>query len=69
MTEDETAGWHHRLNGRKFEQVLGDNEGQESLVCCSLRDRKESLSNIAAFTYLLSVSFSSKGERFFCFHY
>ena len=27
--------WHHRLNGREFEQTLGDSEGQGSLVCCS----------------------------------
>ena len=26
-------GWHHRLNGREFEQALGDGEGQGSLVC------------------------------------
>ena len=35
MTEDEMVRWHHRLNGREFEQTPGDNEGQESLVCCS----------------------------------
>ena len=29
------VGWHQRLNGRKFEQTLGDSEGQGSLVCCS----------------------------------
>ena len=23
MTEDEMVGWHHRLNGNKFEQALG----------------------------------------------
>ena len=23
MTEDETVGWHHRLNGHKFEQAPG----------------------------------------------
>ena len=23
-TEDEMVGWHHRLNGHKFEQILGD---------------------------------------------
>ena len=34
MTEDETVGWHHRLSGHKFEQVLGDDEGQGS-ACCS----------------------------------
>ena len=35
MTEDEMVGWHHRLNGHVFEQVPGDSEGQESLVCRS----------------------------------
>ena len=34
MTEDETVGWHHWLNGHEFEQVLGDGEGQGDLVCC-----------------------------------
>ena len=33
MTEDEMVGWHHRLNELEFEQALGDNEGQGSLVC------------------------------------
>ena len=35
MTEDETVGWHHRLNGHEFEQAPGDGEGQESLECYS----------------------------------
>ena len=35
MTEDEMVGWHHRLNGREFEQTPGDGEGQGSLACCS----------------------------------
>ena len=30
MTEDEMTGWHHRLNGREFEQASGDSEGQGS---------------------------------------
>ena len=42
MTEDEMVGWHHRLNGREFEQALGHGEGQGSLACCSPRGRKES---------------------------
>ena len=42
MTDDEMAGWHHRLNGHEFEQTLGDGEEQGSLVCCSLWGRKES---------------------------
>ena len=40
-TEDEMVGWHHRLNGREFEQTLGDGEGQESLACCSPWGHKE----------------------------
>ena len=39
-TEDEMAGWHHRLNGHEFEQTPGDSEEQESLVCCSPWDCK-----------------------------
>ena len=40
-TEDEMVGWHHRLNGHEFEQILGDDKRQGSLVCCSPCDRKE----------------------------
>ena len=25
--KSEAVGWHHRLNGREFEQALGDGEG------------------------------------------
>ena len=32
------VGWHHRLNGRKFEQTVGHGEGQGSLTW----DHKES---------------------------
>ena len=32
-TEDEMVGWHHRLDEHKFEQTLGDGEGQWSLAC------------------------------------
>ena len=41
ITEDKMVGWHHQLNGHKFEQALGD-EGQGSLVCCSPWVCKES---------------------------
>ena len=40
-TENEMAGWHHRLNGHESEQTLGDSEGWGSLVCCSPRGREE----------------------------
>ena len=41
MTENEMAGWHHQLNGHKFEQALGVGDGLGSLACCSPRGRKE----------------------------
>ena len=34
-TEDEMAGWHHRLNGHESERTLGDGGGQGGLACCS----------------------------------
>ena len=36
-TEDEMAGWHHRLDGREFEQARGVGDGLGSLVCFSPR--------------------------------
>ena len=33
MTEDEMAGWHHRLNGREFKQDPGIGDGQGGLAC------------------------------------
>ena len=33
-TEDDTVGWLHLLTGHEFEQALGDDEGQGSVVCC-----------------------------------
>ena len=41
-TENEMAGWHHRLNGHEFEQTQGESEGHGSLACCSPWGRKES---------------------------
>ena len=41
MTEDETVGGHHPLNGHEFEQALGDG-GQGSLACCSPWGHEES---------------------------
>ena len=41
-TEDEMAGWHHRLNGHEFEWTLGVGDGQGGLVCCNSWGCKES---------------------------
>ena len=41
-TEDEMAGWHHRLNGHGFGWTLGVGDGQGGLVCCGSWGLKES---------------------------
>ena len=42
MTEDEMAGWHHRLGGHEFGQAPGVGDGQGGPMCCSPQGRKES---------------------------
>ena len=42
MTEDEMAGWHHRLDGRESECTLGVGDGQGGLACCDSWGCKES---------------------------
>ena len=41
-TEDEMAGWHHRLDGHEFGWTPGVGDGQGGLVCCNSWGRKES---------------------------
>ena len=41
-TEDEMAGWYHRLNGRESEWTPGVGDGQEGLACCDSWGCKES---------------------------
>ena len=41
-TEDEMAGWHHRLDGHESEWTPGDGDGQGGLACCDSWGRKKS---------------------------
>ena len=41
-TQDEMAGWHHRLDGHDFEWTPGVGDGQGGLACCDSWGRKES---------------------------
>ena len=42
MTEDEMAGWHHRVNGHEFGWTPGVGDGQGGLACCDSWGCKES---------------------------
>ena len=47
-TEDEMAGWHHRLDGHEFEYTPGVGDGQGGLAChgpcgCKESDTTEQL--------------------------
>ena len=68
-TEDETVGWHHRLNGHNFEQALGDEEGQGSLACCSpyckVSDMTDRLNNYNILRWFFSWFF----KHFLCFFF
>ena len=41
-TEDEMAGWHHRLSAHEFGWTLGVGDGQGGLACCDSWGCKES---------------------------
>ena len=41
-TEDEMAGWHHRLDAHEFGWTLGVGDGQGGLACCDSWGHKES---------------------------
>ena len=41
-TEDEMAGWHHRLDAHEFGWTPGVGDGQGGLTCCDSWDHKES---------------------------
>ena len=41
LTEDEMAGWHHRLDGHEFEWTSGVGDGQRGLVCYDSWGHKE----------------------------
>ena len=41
-TEDEMAGWHHRVDAHEFGWTLGVGDGQGGLACCSSWGHKQS---------------------------
>ena len=64
MTENEMAGWHHRLNGHEFVQTRGGSEGQGTLACCNPwggkeLDRTERQNNCTLCSYMCVSAYST----------
>ena len=59
VTEDEMAGWHHRLNWHGFGWTPGVGDGQGGLVCCGSWGRKESdVTERLNWTLIINYAFS-----------
>ena len=56
-TEDEMAGWRHRLDGREFEWTPGVDDGQGGLEWCNSRGRK-GWTWLSAWTELIGAQLS-----------
>ena len=60
-TEDEMAGWHHRLNGHGFEWTPGVGVGQGGLAYCSSWGHKESdMTELLSWTKMSKIRCSKK---------
>ena len=60
MTEDEIVGWHHRLDGREFEQVLG--VGDAIQPSCPLLSTSPAFNLSQDQSSLMSWLFASDGQ-------
>ena len=61
-TEEEMAGWHHRLDGHGFGSTPVVGDGQGGLACCDSWGSKQ-LDTTEQLN--LNVDFKSKGNIFF----
>ena len=68
MTEDEMAGWPHRLDGHEFEWTLEVGYGQGGLACCNSWGYEESdMTECLTELNWIAHSFSSKKQASFNF--
>ena len=60
-TEDEMAGWHHRLDGPESEWTPGVGDGQGGLACWDSRGSKESdMTELLNWTELIEMMLDKK---------
>ena len=65
-TEDEMAGWHHRLDGHEFEQAPGIGDGQGSLA--AVHGVTKSWTQLSDWTELRGLLSSGKWELYLVAH-
>ena len=58
-TEDETAGWHHCLDGHEFEWTLGVGDGQREAWCAAIHGVTKSRTQLSDWTELNWYEFIS----------
>ena len=64
MTEDEMAGWHHRLNGHEFEWTPGVGDRPGGLACYGPWGCKESASSLMnQFSQPCTIKTNHSSER------
>ena len=62
MTEDEMAGWHHRLGGHEFEQaqeLVMDREAR----CAAVRGVSKSRTRLSNFTFTFTFRRENNGDH------
>ena len=68
-TEDEMAGWHHRLDGHEFGWTPGIGDGQGGLACCDSWGRKESdMTELNIFFFFFFFKEPLPFRDIFCLH-
>ena len=60
------VGWLHQLNGQEFKQILGDSEGQGSLVCCNFMGLQRVGHDLATGQHFMSKSVLSNLHALAC---
>ena len=55
MTEDETVGWHHRLDGHEFEQALGIGDGTRESGLLETMDHRVRLNWATELNWLICI--------------